>query len=74
MSDLDTATVEELFDAIKKRCDAAVIAYSRTGKVKSDLGTFHSCCHGGSTHCAGLARYLTIRLDKDMLESEDVEE
>lgn len=74
MSDLETASIEELFDAIKARCDSAVLAFSRKGKIKGDLGTFDSCFHGPSTHCAGLARYLTIWLDKDMLNAEDVDD
>lgn len=66
MSDLALATIQELADELKRRTDALIIAYTNPGKVHGDPGVFQTLIHGNSTTCSGLARAVTIRLDKEL--------
>ena len=74
--DLDLVETDNLVAALERRSEALVIAYKLRQRARKDgVAKICVCSHGDGLACAGLGRYIELRLQAaarhDMDEDED---
>ena len=69
---LETATIEELMDEIKRRCVAGMIVIS--GHDPKDEGTFGSTLWGSHMWTIGACQFMADRALRSLRDEKDIEE
>ena len=70
MSDLSTATFDELCDELKKRADAIVIVAGRVYEERPGRPTYLSRCNGDLSWCLGLCERAALNIRDELLDDD----
>lgn len=68
MPDLETATIEEIWDEMCSRFDGIVLTFQQKTKLRSDEWMFNTWWHTriGVVHALGLSEYATGRIRNEL--------